>query len=71
MVHLTVGGGISHFSPLLTIDLWNVQQQLLCMRMLSKSLTGEEIAHDLIQVLSVNYSISLEHLFAAMQTELL
>ena len=37
------------------------------MRMLSKSLTGKEIAHDLIQVLSVNYSISSEHLIAAMR----
>ena len=29
-------------------------------------LTEEEIAHDLIQVLSVNYSISSDHLIAAM-----
>ena len=46
-------------------DSWNVQ--LLCIRMLSKSLTGEEITHDLIQVLLVNYSISLDHLIAAMR----
>ena len=35
--------------------------------MLSKSLTGEEIAHDLIQELSVNYSISSNQLIAAMR----
>ena len=65
--------GTSHCGEALAIlvryidDLWNVQQQLLCMRMLSRSLTGEEIAHDLIQMLSVNYSISSEHLIAAMR----
>ena len=56
--------GTSHCGEALAIlvqyidDSWNVQQQLLYIRMLSKSLTGEEIAHDLIQELSVNYSIS-------------
>jgi len=65
--------GISHCGEALAIlvryvnDSWSVQQQLLCIQLLSKSLTGEEIAHDLIQVLSVNYSISSEHLIAAMQ----
>ena len=65
--------GTSHCGKALAIlvryidDLWNAQQQLLCMQMLSKPLTGEEIAHDLIQVLSDNYSISSEHLIAAMR----
>lgn len=35
--------------------------------MLTKSLTGEEVAHDLIQVLSINYSISSDHLIAAIR----
>ena len=65
--------GTSHCGEALAIlvryidDSWNVQQQLLCIRMLSKSLTGEEIAHDLIQEVSVNYSISSNQLIAAMR----
>ncbi len=64
--------GTSHCGEALAIlvhyidDSWNVQQQLLCIRLLSKSLTGEEIAHELIQELSINYSISTDHLIAAM-----
>ena len=65
--------GTSHCGEALAIlvryidDSWNVQQQLLCIRLLSKSLTGEEIAHELIQELSINYSISTDHLIAAMR----
>jgi len=65
--------GTSHCGEALAIlvryidDSWIIQQQLLCIRLLSKSLTGEEVAHDLIQVLSVNYSISSDHLIAAMR----
>ena len=65
--------GISHCGEALAIlvhyidDSWNIQQRLLCIRLLTKYLTGEEIAHDLIQVLSVNYSITSDHLIAAMR----
>ena len=65
--------GTSHCGEALAIlvryidDSWNVQQQLLSITMLSKSLTGEEIAHDLTQELSVNYSISSDQLIAAMR----
>ena len=48
-------------------DSWEIEQQLLAIQLLSKSLTGEEIAHELVQVLSVSYSISSSHLIAAMQ----
>ena len=64
--------GTSHCGEALAIlvryidDSWNIQQRLLCIRLLTKSLTGEEVAHDLIQVLSINYSISSDHLIAAM-----
>ena len=49
--------GISHCGEALAIliryvyDSWNIQLCLLSIRLLSKSLTGEEVAHDLIQVL--------------------
>ena len=65
--------GTSHCGEALAIlvryidDSWNIQQRLLCIRLLTKSLTGEEVAHNLIQVLSVNYSITSDHLIAAMR----
>ena len=46
---------------------WIIEQQLLAIQLLSKSLTGEEIAHELVQILSVSYSISSDHLVAAMR----
>ena len=46
---------------------WKVQQRLVRMQMLSKSLAGEEIARELITVLSVNYSVRPDHLLAAMR----
>jgi len=47
-------------------DSFVIQQQLIAIQLLSKSLTAEEIAHELVQVLSVSYSISSSHLIAAM-----
>ena len=35
--------------------------------MVVKSLTGEELARELISVLSVNYGIATQHLLAAMR----
>ena len=40
----------------LLLSALKLQQQLLGMQLLSKSLTGEEIAHELVQVLSVSYA---------------
>ena len=48
-------------------DSFVIQQQLIAIQLLSKSLTGEEVAHELVQVLSVSYSISSSHLIAAMR----
>ena len=48
-------------------DSFVIQQQLIAIQLLSKSLTGEEIAHELVQVLSVSYSISSSRLIAAMR----
>jgi len=65
--------GTTHCAEALAIlvcyidDSWKIQQQLLCIRLLTKSLAGEEVAHELIQVLSVNYSIPSNYLIAAMR----
>ena len=65
--------GTSHSGEALAVlvrfvnDSFEIQQQLLAIQLLSKSLTGEEIAHELVQVLSVFYSISSSHLIAAMR----
>ena len=44
-----------------------MQQRLVRMQMLSKSLAGEEIARELINVLSITYSIRPINLLAAMR----
>ena len=46
---------------------WVVVKRLLRMQMLAKSMTGEEIARELISVLSTTYSIASDHLLAAMR----
>ena len=46
---------------------WRVEQRLVKVQMLSKSLTGEEIARELINVLLVTYSIHSNNLLAAMR----
>ena len=46
---------------------WSVEQRLVRVQMLSKSLTSEEIARKLINVLSVTYSIHLNNLLAGMR----
>jgi len=47
-------------------DSWIIKQELLAIQLLSKSLTGEDVVHELIQVFSVSYSISSNYLIAAM-----
>lgn len=48
-------------------DEWIVQQRLVRLQMLSKSLTGEETARELINVLSVTYHIRSGNLLATMR----
>ena len=43
------------------------EQRLVRIQLLSKSMTGEEIARELINVLSVTYSIGSDQLIAAMR----
>ena len=38
---------------------WEIVQQLLRVQLLVKSMTGEEIARELVHVLSVEYGISV------------
>lgn len=69
--------GTSHLGEALAVILcfadsdWSVQQCLVRMQMLSKSLAGEEIARELTTVLSVTYmymySICPTHLLVAMR----
>ena len=46
---------------------WQIQQRLVRLRHFSKSLTGEEIARELISVLQVDYNISSDALVGAMR----
>ena len=46
---------------------WKIVQRLVRLQMLVKSVTGEELARELISVLSVNYGISTQLLLAAMK----
>ncbi len=48
-------------------DNWELEQRLLRVQMLEKSMTGEEIARVLIEVLSVGYGVSSTTLLAAMR----
>ena len=48
-------------------DSWELEQCLLRVQMVEKSMSGEEIARVLINVLSVGYSVSSTTLLAAMR----
>ena len=48
-------------------DGWKINQRLIRLQMVVKSLTVEELARELISVLSVNYVIATQHLLAAMK----
>ena len=48
------------------VDTDFIHQHLICMLLLAKSMTGEEIACELINTLTMHYGISSELLLAAM-----
>ena len=62
--------GTSHSGEALAIlvcfvnNSWTIEQRLLAIQLLSKSLTEEEIAHELVQILSVSYGISSDFVAA-------
>ena len=64
--------GTSHLGEALAIIVrfvtgdWRIEQRLIRMQLLAKSLTGEEIARELISVLQALYEISVGGLLAAM-----
>ncbi len=49
------------------IDGWQIHQRLVRLEFLAKSLTGEEVARELIHILSVHYGIESKYLLAAMR----
>ena len=48
------------------VENWTIQQRLICVQMLVKSMTGEEIAREIVNILSVEYGISVDRLLACM-----
>ena len=48
-------------------DEWSLEQRLVKLQLLTKSMSGEEIARELINVLSVGYSIDSSRLLACMR----
>ena len=65
--------GTTHLGEALAIVLryidneWKIKQRLVRLQIVVKSLTGEELARELIAVLSVQYSIGTQQLLAAMK----
>ncbi len=49
------------------VDQWNVHQHLVRLEFLAKSMTGEEVARQLISTLSVTYGIESSFILAAMR----
>ena len=49
------------------VDSFVIKQRLVCFRTLAKSMTGEEIARELISVLSAGYGITSDRVIAAMR----
>ena len=45
---------------------WIIEQRLVRMQLLSQSLKGEEVAQEIIHVLSTDYSVASNRLLAAM-----
>lgn len=48
-------------------DKWKIKHRLVCLQLLVKPMTGEELARKLVNTLAVEYGISSETMLAAMQ----
>ena len=46
---------------------WKIQQRLVRLQLLAQSMSGEEVARELITTLSVHYSVSSNSLLATMR----
>ena len=49
------------------IDGWNIHQRLVCLQFLAKSMTGEELARQLISTLSATYGVQSNTILATMR----
>ena len=47
-------------------DSFTIQQRLICLQLLAKSMAGEEIAREIINALSMQYSVSSNLVVAMM-----
>ena len=45
---------------------WTIQQRLIRLQLLVKSMTGEEIAREILNTISVEYGIALDRVLAVM-----
>ena len=63
--------GTTHVDEALAIVLrfvdTQIKQRLVCLKLLSKSLTGEELAREIISTLSTSYGLQSHQLVAAMR----
>ena len=64
--------GTTHFDEALAIvlrfvDNFEIKQRLVCIKLLSKSMTGEELARMIISTLSTSYGIGSDRLVATMR----
>lgn len=48
-------------------DNWSIQQRLIRLQLIAKSMTGEEVARELISILSTQYGIGSDQLLGAMR----
>ena len=49
-----------------TSESWNIQQKLIRLHVLATSMSGEEIAREVVSALSVDYSIQSQQVLAMM-----
>lgn len=72
-VSVVVFDGTTHLGEAMAVVLhfvdgeWNIQQQLVRLMLLAKSLKGEEVAHELLVVLSTPLGVKPGNLLAAMR----
>ena len=66
--------GTTHMEEALAVVLrfideeeWVTKQHLVCLHLLAKSLRGEEIARELVSILSINYSIESNKFLCTMR----
>ena len=57
---------VRHFAIVVRyVDNFQIEQRLICLQLLAKSLKGEEIAREVVHTLSTEYGVAGNHLLAA------